>query len=267
MNTLIVDDKQLAINALKKILERIDPNGVHSGTLSASDAILFLEQNKVDVVFLDIEMPRTNGLILAKKIKEMCGDTNIIFVTGYSEYALEAHQLYVSGFLTKPAEEEDVRMALENLRHPIVIPRKNRLQIQCFGNFEVFVDGIALHFSRSKTKEMFAVLVDRQGATCTNGELLDILWENKLATRSQYGQLRNLIHDLRNVLIENHAESVLVRNRNTIAINKNLVDCDFYDFLKNNPYAVNLYHGEYMKQYSWAEMTTASIHFTNAKVE
>lgn len=261
MNTLIVDDKQLAVNALLKMLHKIDPEGTHTGVLSATEALAFSEKHQVDVAFLDIDMPQMNGLMLAKKMKDVYGQANIIFVTGYSEYALEAHRLYVSGFLTKPVEEQEMRQALEHLRQPITLPKKNRLQIQCFGNFEVFVEGIPLHFKRSKTKEMLAYLVDREGAVCSGGELMGVLWENGFATQTQRGQLRNLIFDLRNVLAENHVEQILIRNRNAIAINKNMVDCDYYEFLKHDPLAVNLYHGEYMSQYSWAEMTIGMLDF------
>ena len=49
------------------------------------------------------------------------------------------------------------------------------------------------------------------------------------------------------------------RNPNSIAIDRESVDCDYYDFLRHIPYAVNSYHGQYMMQYSWAEITTAVL--------
>lgn len=91
------------------------------------------------------------------------------------------------------------------------------------------------------------------------GELLDVLWESKPDTLSQRSQLRNLIHDLRCTLAQANAENVLIRNRNAIAVNMKLLDCDYYRFLQHDPQAVNLYCGEYMTQYSWAEMTTALL--------
>lgn len=261
MNTLTIDDKQLAVNALCRILKQIDPQGVHTGLTSAKKALDWLNAgHSADVVFLDIEMPEMSGLELAKRIRELCGHSNIIFVTGYSEYALAAHELYVSGFLMKPADEESVRTALNHLRDPltkapVASPEHALLTVQCFGNFEVFQNGIPLHFARSKTRELFAYLIDRRGACCTMGELISILWESKPDTISQRSQLRNLIHDLRTTLEEQHAGDVLIRNRNTISVNCGLIDCDYYRFLKHDLQAVNHYQGEYMSQYSWAEMT------------
>lgn len=74
------------------------------------------------------------------------------------------------------------------------------IKIQCFGNFEIFVGGRPLSFKRSKSKELLAYLVDRNGATCTNGEMLAVLWEDKPDTASLHSHLRNLIFDLSHTL-------------------------------------------------------------------
>ena len=84
-----------------------------------------------------------NGLELAKRLKDQHGETNIVFVTGYSEYAIDAFDLHASGYLLKPATVEKVQDAMENLRiPPETIGRGKRVRIQCFGNFEIFVDGV-----------------------------------------------------------------------------------------------------------------------------
>lgn len=271
MNTLVVDNKQLAINALVKILISVDPAGNHVGASTAAQALEFVKEQAVDVVFLDIEMPGMNGLELAKRIKDICGTINIIFVTGYAEYALSAHRLYVSGFLLKPVTEEDVRTALDNLRYPLqqrddaerwTEPHDQQnqlLTVQCFGNFEVFWKGIPLHFQRSKSKELLAYLVDRRGASCTIGELIGILWEDKNESRSLHNQCRNLIYDLRKTFRKNGIKDALIRNRNTVAIDCSMLNCDYYHFLERDVAAVNKYRGEYMMQYSWAEMTIANL--------
>ena len=133
---------------------------------------------------------------MIQKIQPRC---NLIVVTEHPEYALEALQIFVSGFLLKPANEADVRNVLENLRYPADdVPAG--VKVQCFGNFEVFVGGRPLSFKRSKSKELLAYLVDRNGATCTNGEMLAVLWEDKPDTASLHSHLRNLIFDLSHTL-------------------------------------------------------------------
>lgn len=259
MNTLIVDDRQLAVNAMKKIMKRIDAGGIHIGVNSVEEALEILNNKIIDVAFLDIEMPGINGMNLAWNMKKLSPDTNVIFVTGHSEYAIEAHEVYASGFLLKPVDEKDVRKALENLRYPIRSSLKDTIWIQCFGKFEVFYKGEVVHFNRSKTKELFAYLIDQKGTSCTMGELLNVLWENKPDSRSQRSQLRNLIADLKNTLEQIHAEDIIIRTRNKMAVDRRKIKCDYYDLLDGIPAAVNAYHGEYMSQYSWSEMTVAVL--------
>ena len=259
MNTLIVDDRQLAVNAMKKIMERIDAEGIHIGVNSAEEALEILRNKPIDVAFLDIEMPGLNGMNLAWNMKNINPYINVIFVTGHSEYALEAHEVYASGFLLKPVDEEDIRKALNNLRYPIKKAEKNDIWIQCFGKFEMFYKGEPVHFNRNKTKELFAYLIDQKGANCTMGELLNVLWENKPDSRSQRSQLRNLIADLKNTLEQIHAENIIIRTRNKMAIDRKKIKCDYYDFLDGIPSSINAYHGEYMSQYSWSEMTVAVL--------
>lgn len=105
MNILIVDDKQLAINALCRILRDVEPDSTCMKALSAQQALDEASRTHFDVVFLDIEMPGMNGIELAQKLKAGNESINIIFVTAHAEHALEAHSMYVSGFLLKPASE------------------------------------------------------------------------------------------------------------------------------------------------------------------
>ena len=118
---------------------------------------------------------------------------------------------------------------------------------------------VSLENYRLKAKELLAYLVDRKGAGVTMGELSAVLWEEGPDTLSRQSNLRNLISDLRKTLCDVGAEGILLKTRNTIAIDADAVDCDYYDFLRHIPYAVNRYQGEYMSQYSWAELTAASI--------
>ena len=217
-----------------------------------------MRQGPMDAAFLNLEMPGMNGLALTRMIQKLQPRCNIIVVTEHPEYALEALQIFVSGFLLKPANEADVRNVLEHLRYP---PENAPvgIKIQCFGNFEIFVGGRALAFKRSKSKELLAYLVDRNGATCTNGEMLAVLWEDKPDTASLHSHLRNLIFDLSHTLEDAGVTGLLIRGRSTLALDTSKVDCDYYNFLRGSRSATNFYRGEYMTQYSWAEVTRSAL--------
>ena len=259
MHIIAVDDEKLALDTLMDSIAKAVPDASVFGFRKPEEALDHIRENTCEIAFLDIKMRGMTGLELARRLKEVRSDINIIFVTGYSEYSLDAFRLYASDYLLKPATPDAVRQALEHLRNPVKPEPTCRIRFQCFGNFEVYVDNKPLAFGRAKAKELLAYLVDRMGASATMGELMAVIWEDGADTSSRQSNLRNLIADLKNVLSEAGVGNIIRKSRNSIAIACESVDCDYYDFLRHIPYAVNAYHGEYMAQYSWAEITTATL--------
>ena len=259
MKTLVVDDSRLAAASLVRIVSSIDEGGSCEAAATALEALERCRDGSVDVAFLDIEMPGANGLTLAHRLKSVSPHTNVIFVTGYPEYALDAWQTQASAFLVKPVDEEDVRRALDQLRNPLHVTRDQGLFVQCFGNFEVFFDGTPVGFERAHTKELLAYLVDRQGAFVTMGELVTVLWEGLPDTASRRSQLRTCISELRRTMERLGFPEAVVRHRGSVAIKLAADRCDYYGYLQGMPDAVNRYQGEYMCQYSWAEVTAGQL--------
>jgi two-component SAPR family response regulator len=133
------------------------------------------------------------------------------------------------------------------------------MKVQCFGNFEVYIDSYPCPFKYIKTKELLAYLVDRRGAFCSNGEILGALWEDKEVTVSLENYLRNLVSDLRSVLKEYKLEDVIGKKKGMIRVVPELFECDYYKWIDGDPAAINSFNGEYMSQYSWAESTLAGM--------
>lgn len=248
MRVLLADDEELQLLRLESVVRKVLP--AECEVSCYVNPVLAWEENedkRVDLAFLDIEMPVLNGIGLAKKLKKNNPQVNIIFVTAYDHYALDAYKLHASGYVTKPVNAETVRAEVEALRYPVEMKARNKLQVKCFGNFEVFSLGAPLNFRYAKTKELFAYLVDREGAAVNVNELNAILWEE-----DHKSYLRNLIADLRSALRSVGAEDVLVNRRNAYSVDPEKLDCDAYSYAKNDPDAVRAYRGEYMAQYPWA---------------
>lgn len=258
MNILAVDDEKNALEGLESVLRRTLPEACIYPFRTAAEALAFAGHTTCDVAFLDIELRDMNGLELAKRIKDLQGNTNIVFVTGYSEYALDAFDIYASGYLLKPATIEKVQEAMANLRIPPADSSRH-VRIQCFGNFEIFVDGTPLRFTRKQTKELLALLVDRRGAILNTEQICAILFDENTDVPHQKNKLRKLASDLSATLREANAESIFLKHRNSFAVAVDEFDCDYYEFLQGLPSGVNAYTGEYMSQYSWAEMTLAAL--------
>ena len=103
MKILVVDDGQLAINSLIRILCRVAPDCDYISAMTTDDALTWMRQGPMDAAYLNLEMPGMNGLALARMIQKLQPRCNIIVVTEHPEYALEALQIFVSGILLKPA--------------------------------------------------------------------------------------------------------------------------------------------------------------------
>ena len=178
MQILAVDDEKIALEGLVSCIEKALPGEEVAGFRRGDLAIEFASKNPVDIAFLDIEMRGENGLELGNKLKEMYPNINIIFTTGYGEYAGEAFGMHASGYVMKPVTLDKIKKELEELRHPIDEGAKNRVSCKTFGNFEVFVDGKPVEFQYNKSRELFAFLVDRNGALSTIQELIMNLWDD-----------------------------------------------------------------------------------------
>jgi len=247
MKLLLVDDEELQLTRLKEAVKNVIKD---AEIFCYTNPVKALEENKnqtIDIAFLDIEMPKINGISLAKSLKAINPQINIIFVTAYDDFALEAMKLHASGYITKPVNEQRIRAEIEGLRYPIDLKSTNKIKVKCFGNFEVFSNDKPLAFAYQKSKELFAYLVDREGSSININELNAVLWEE-----DHKSYLRNLISDIKKTLAKENASDVFIKKHNGYSIDVNKIDCDAYEYKKNNPQAIRMYRGEYMNQYSWA---------------
>lgn len=258
MNILAVDDESAALWTLEKAILHTEPDADIACFDYAKDALAYAQENAVDVAFLDIEMEDINGLALAKKLKDINGKTNIIFVTGFRQYSCDAFALHASGYVLKPINPVHVAEELENLRHP-VRKQDTGVRVQCFGHFEIFVDGQPVKFGRPRSKEILAYLVDRKGAGISKKELAGVLWEEAPYTRSRQSHLHILLADMAGTLDAAGAGDVVIKKHNLYAVDVSKFSCDFYDYGRGDIEAVNSYRGEYMSNYSWAEFRTGQF--------
>ncbi len=245
MKILLVDDEELQLIRLENACKKVMPD---SEFFSFTNPIKVMESNiNFDLAFLDIEMPGLNGIQLAKKLKSINPKIKIIFVTAYNNYALDAYRVHASGYITKPVNENKIKVEIDELDNVINLKSEKKLQVKCFGNFEIFHNGSPVKFSYQKSKEVFAYLIDREGSSINVNELNAILWEE-----DHKSYLRNLIADIKQSLKSIDCEDVFVKKFNGYSIDVNKIDCDAYEYKKDNPDAVRLYRGEYMIQYPWA---------------
>lgn len=255
MRVFAVDDEQLLLNRLVKTIAKCLPEAEVLAFTSSDEVIAALEGEPVDIAFLDIELGDISGTELAGKIKAVYPFCNIIFCTGFRTHAIEAFDLGACDYLIKPINEEKLRHSLSQLRYiPEIEVPEGKLYVRCFGEFEVFYDGMPLKSLTKKAKELFAFLIDKAGALCSTSDITDALFFDK--AESYY---RVVKVDLEKALGEIGASDVLIKEWNKLGVDRSKVLCDYYEYLSGNPAYINLYKGDYMNRYDWAKGTLKNI--------
>jgi two-component SAPR family response regulator len=256
MIAIAVDDEALMLGALATAIEASPDIDEVNKFSNCEKALEFVKENTVDIAFLDINMRGMGGLALAEKIIAAAPDCKIVFCTGYEEYAIPAFKLHASGYLMKPISAEDVQGEIDNIIG--VRYREKPITVKCFGNFEVYVKKQKLIFKRLKTKELFAFLVDRNGAGMTAKQICAVLFPDDTDDTKNAAYLRQLVLDLKNTLKSVGAEGVLCHETPCYRIDTNMIRCDYISYLETGKPE---FHGEYMTQYSWAEETCAMLQY------
>ncbi|WP_310605153.1 response regulator transcription factor [Anaerosporobacter sp.] len=123
MNIIAVDDEKPALFLTERAIREGVPGCSLACFASAKEALSYAGSTMIDIAFLDIDMRRMDGLTLAKKLQEIRDKTNIIFVTGYSEYAVNAFSIGSSGYIMKPVEPEVIALEVSRLRNPLDIAK------------------------------------------------------------------------------------------------------------------------------------------------
>ena len=117
-NVIMVDDSKIVLTGGLPILGTALPNATVIGFTNPSQAIEYAKSNRVALAFLDIELGAVSGLDLCRTLLDINPHTNVVFLTAYREYSIDAWSTGASGFMIKPITVEGVQAQLQNLRHP-----------------------------------------------------------------------------------------------------------------------------------------------------
>ena len=254
MRMIVVDDEPLILEGEANLLRQCAPDAEVQAFDQPEAALDYARAVPVDVAFLDLEMPSCHGTLLAKHLKALRPQINIIFATAYRTFYEQALELRVSGYLLKPLQAAQVQEELRNLRHPV--RSDGGLFVRAFGSFEIFFDGRPVTFRYQKTKELFAYLIDRRGALVTQDELVTVLWGGYEKHTSYIKQLQK---DLCDTLGALGCGELVIKQRGAIALWGDQIRCDYYDWIHGLPAGINAYRGEYMRQYDWGESTRVNL--------
>lgn len=258
MHIIYVDDELSALEKFELTAGRFaDISSLHLFS-TCGEALHWASRKPVDVAFLDIEMPDMNGIELAKKLKSMIQNIRIVFVTAHSQYAIDAWRIDASGYVLKPYTMQEIRKELDKCQyHPLP---SQRIVIQTIPTFAVTVNGVALHISGAKPREMLALLVEFGGRGIITGEGIAYLWPNRANDANTQALFRMTYKRLADALDEVGLGDIIESRENRRFLHTEKVDCDLYRILDGDENAKKKYTGQYMQEYSWAEERNGQLY-------
>ena len=117
-NVILVDDSKAILSDGVAVLEEVLPSATIMGFIWPQEAIDYAKTNRIALAILDIELGTASGLDLSRTLREINPRMNIVFLTAYPDYALDAWETEASGFMVKPLTPENVKAQLKKLRYP-----------------------------------------------------------------------------------------------------------------------------------------------------
>jgi two-component SAPR family response regulator len=259
MKIMLVESDSTRRKNLEKVTGQLMPEDSISVFSESLEALAVARNQEFDIAIINTDMPEMSGTDLGEYLGELYPLINIIFVSSGTEYAYKAMAMHASGYIKGRITRENLQREFEDLRHPAVQRNEKRVFAQTFGNFELFADGSPVAFKYSKTKEIVALLVNNKGAQTTNGEIIASLWEEDGDPEKKASYLSNLRQDLQNTLTGLKLNGIILKQRGSMAIATDKIECDLYDYLDNRANSKYTYMGDYMNQYSWAEFMHAEL--------
>ena len=278
LQAIAVDDEKRALERFGRVIQGVEGIALRGSFIDPQGAIEYLQKENVDIAFLDIEMPGINGLEFAGQLLVVQPNLEIIFVTAYDKYALQAFQAQAIGYLLKPVELGEIQKQVANiLRRKTNMSQKPdgaALIAECFGQFLCYPghpDQPNVRWRTQKAEELFALLLHFQGKPVAREIIMDTLWP-QMDREKAAQNLYSTCHYIREALQDNGFQAVFVRTRGGYQLMCDKLHCDLLTFtqvigdmrkglatLEMMEAASALYKGAYFddRPYEWAVKTRA----------
>ena len=247
---IVVDDEKSALGDFLSQILTVEQVATTFFKDNPESILSFVANNPVACAFLDINMPRINGIELAKKLIEIRRDIKIVFVTGYAsdEEALrETFKDNLSGIVYKPYSRDDLLCFLETL---FSIPLLEEFTFK--GYFGVSVNHRPITFLSRKSQELLALLYCAQGKTVSMEYVIDRLWPHYSPPDLAKRLYRDATFKLRRALEEHGVPQLVSFYRGSLCFNPKAypTQSDWTSIEEDGPF---------LETYSWSKEFTPNL--------
>ena len=276
MKVIIVDDERLALQSMKKHLQDMESFEIVGAFQDPREAIDWVKRHAVDAVFLDIEMPEINGMVVAEHLLEVQPAIEIVFVTAYSHYAIDAFELHALDYLLKPIQRSRLEKTAQRLmeRRGVVLTsgkpgRQAMLGCLLKLHYRSESQGIqTIQWRTAKAQELFAYLIHHRGHSVHKETILEWMWPDYEIEKST-AHLHTTIYQIRRVIKQMGLDTEVKYQDEGYRLDMGTVQLDAEvweqgvrsapsvspETLEQHHELLQLYRGDYLEdhRYSWAE--------------
>ncbi|WP_139997004.1 response regulator [Paenibacillus paridis] len=271
MKAILIDDENPALLQLERLLVADGRLEVRGKFTLLADAMQHIKTEKTDIVFLDIEMPEVNGLEAAEYIQQLDGDITIVFVTAFSEYAVEAFELQAFDYLLKPVYPARLAKTITRIwagaarRAPAAEPpaQEEEATILCLGRLVLRSSPSTIESFKWRTlkcHELFAYLLHHKGKWLDKNHIIETLWSD-YSHEKGINHLHTSIYQVRKLLTnwKSHIKVEFDRNSYRLSVESLIVDADLLERVTEQPEItqqnvkhyeglLSLYRGDYLEE-------------------
>lgn len=274
MKVILVDDEPLILAHLEKLIQKITGINIIGTYSNAHDVMKAIEHEQPDVIFLDVEMPEVNGIELAERIQSRWSQVNVVFVTAYSEYAVQAFDLNAVDYLLKPVSFERMVKTFSRLRKEDKDPNYEGTtgeMVCCFHSLQFKSSSqksTNVRWRTAKAKELFAFLLQHRGKPVLKDIILDLFWPETEIDKG-FSHLYTTVYQIRKMLktVNFNIKITSIDNNYLLDLNGVRLDVEHWEqqvsllppltkeTLPLHEEILEMYQGDYLAEdgYLWAE--------------
>ncbi|MFX3631742.1 MAG: response regulator [Candidatus Pristimantibacillus sp.] len=238
MKVLIVDDEPVMLLIMKRLLSEMEGVVLVGSFNNASEALELVRVSEVDLAFLDIQIAADDGLELARSLRSLCPDLDIVFTTSHAEYAMDAYDVYPLDYMVKPISRmrlmQTIKRAASKRGSSLednsseLLP--NLLLVRGLGCFETNSQQVgAVKWASKKSMELFAYLLVNRGRSVSKIRVLEDIFPD-MALKNAEMYLNTVVYQIRRALSLHGFKEMILSGQEQYRVDLNQTDVDFIRF-------------------------------------
>lgn len=238
MKVLIVDDEPAMLLAMKRLLSNIEDVELVGSFQNAAEVLTFVRDSDVDLAFLDIQIAADDGLELARSLRSVRSDLDIVFTTSHTDFAIEAYGVYPLDYMVKPISRRRLTDTITRAANRRGVSSSdtatnlilNRLVIRGIGCFEASSKQAgAVKWMSKKSMELFAYLLVHRGRSVAKMRIVEDIFPG-MPLKNAEAYLNTIVYQLRKVLSLHGFKEMVISAQEQYRVDLDQTDVDFVQF-------------------------------------